>query len=51
MLRTFTTLLWEVEGSMQGELKFADFVKRPENMSEQADFDIMNDNYHALEHI
>ncbi len=51
MLRTFTTLFWEVEGSMQGELKFADFVKRPENMSEQADFDLMNDNYHALEHI
>ncbi len=36
---------------MQEELKFAEFLKRPENISDEADFDIMNDNYHALDDI
>ena len=36
---------------MQENLKFADIIKKPENIAEQADLDVMNDNYHSLEHI
>ena len=36
---------------MQENLKFAEFVRNPENISDNANIDVMNDNYHALEHI